>query len=263
MRFLTLGVAVVLLTVWGGPKLGAQPMTGDLLHPVVYLHGSYLGVKLSDVDADRARVLKLPEAEGVEVMEVEPGSPAEKAGLRNGDVLLTYNGENILGAEHLARLVAETPQGRRIKIRYSRNGREQTAIVVTAAREPDTLAYRGFVPSPQQPFGFGMPDMPAPLLIWKTSIGIECEPLGSQLARYFGVSHGVLVRSVEKNSPGDKAGLRAGDVVTMFGDRSVASPRDVTGILRARPAGKPIPVAITRDHRRMEMKIKLSGNGEE
>lgn len=262
MRFLTLGVAVVLLTVWSGRKLEAQPMPDGLLRPVVYLHGSYLGVKLSDVDADRARVLKLPEAEGVEVMEVEPGSPAEKAGLRKGDVLLTYNGENILGAEHLARLVAETPQGRRIKIRYSRNGREQTAIVVTGAREPDTLAYRGFVPSPQ-PFNFGMPDMPAPILIWKTSIGIECEPLGSQLARYFGVSHGVLVRSVEKNSPGDKAGLRAGDVLTMFSNRSVASPKDVTGILRARPADKPIPVAVTRNHRRMEMTIKPSGNGEE
>ncbi|MGH9584506.1 MAG: PDZ domain-containing protein [Bryobacteraceae bacterium] len=266
MWFLTLGVAILCMTVLNGRKLEAQPGPadpGNLLYRVGFPHGSYLGVKLADVDADRARALKLPDAEGVEVTEVEQGSPAEKAGLRPGDVLLTYNGENILGAEHLARLVAETPQDRRIKIRYSRNGHEQTASVVTGAREQGMEFSHGLPPMPSSEFfNFKMPGMPAPLLLWKTSIGIECEPLDSQLARYFGVSHGVLVRSVEKNSAGEKAGLRAGDVLTLFGDRSVSSPKDVTGILRAHRSGKPIPVTVTREHRRMQMTIKPSESAE-
>lgn len=263
MRFLTLGVAVLSLMAWSGWNLEGQSGPRDLLHPVVFTHGSYLGVKLADVDADRARALKLPEAEGVEVTEVEQGSPAEKAGLRPHDVLLAYNGENILGAEHLARLVAETPRGRRIKIRYWRNGHEQTAVVVTAAREqPDTILLGGF-PEPTSPaLNFKMPDMPSPLLLWKTSIGIECEPLDDQLAHFFGVSHGVLVRSVEKSSAGERAGLRAGDIVTVFGDRSVYSPKDVTWILRAHQTGKSIPVTIVREHREMQMTIKPFANEE-
>ncbi|HEX7361610.1 MAG TPA: PDZ domain-containing protein [Bryobacteraceae bacterium] len=268
MRFLTLCVTVLCLTLWSNRRLDAQSVaadTGNLRYVSVFMHGSYLGVRLADIDANRAKMLKLPQAEGVEVTEVEPGSPAEKAGLRKGDVLLTYNGANILGAEHLARLVAETPTDRRIKIRYSRNGNEQTAVVVTATREEGMLSYGGFPPPPSSPELLRrlMTDMPAPLLLWKTSIGIECEPLDNQLAKYFGVSHGVLVRSVDQDSPGEKAGLRAGDIVTMFGRQSVSSPKDVTGILRANRSGKPIPVTVTREHRQMQMTIKPSANGEE
>lgn len=266
MRFLTLCAAVLCLTLWGNRRLDAQSFpadTGNLLYPATFTHGSYLGVRLADIDANRAKVLKLPQAEGVEVAEVEPGSPAEKAGLRKGDVLLTYNGENILGAEHLVRLVAETPKDRRIKIRYSRDGHEQTALIVTAAHEAPGFGYE-MPRSPSDFFRhFKMTDMPAPLLLWKTSIGIECEPLDSQLAKYFGVSHGVLVRSVETDSAGERAGLRAGDVVTLFGDRSVSSPKDVTGILRANRSDKPIPVTVTREHRQIQMTIKPSANGEE
>ena len=60
--------------------------------------GVYLGVQLADITADRAKTLKLDEERGVEVVKVEPASPAESAGIKAGDVLLSYNSENILGA---------------------------------------------------------------------------------------------------------------------------------------------------------------------
>jgi serine protease Do len=226
---------------------------------------SYLGVKLADIDADRARELKLPEAEGVEVTEVENGSPAEKAGIRAGDVLLAYNGENILGAEHLARLVSETPPGRHIKIRLSRDGHEETLTVTPAAPDAAAEFPHGFPSMSPELYNFnlGVPDMPSPLLLWKTSIGIECEPLDSQLAQYFGVSHGVLVRSVEESSSAGKAGVHAGDVVTEFGQRSVSTPKDITAVLRVRRAGKAIPVTLVRDHREVHLSIKPSANREE
>jgi serine protease Do len=85
--------------------------------------GTYLGVQLADIDADRAKALHLDEERGVEIEKVEPGSPAESAGLRAGDVLLTYNGENILGARQLGRLVSETPKGRKVRIQFWREGR--------------------------------------------------------------------------------------------------------------------------------------------
>lgn len=63
--------------------------------------GSYLGVHLVDVDMDRAKVLKLADVRGVEVVAVQDESPAEEAGLKAGDVLLSYNGENIISAQQL------------------------------------------------------------------------------------------------------------------------------------------------------------------
>jgi serine protease Do len=267
MRLPIFCIAIFTLAAINGPNLKAQSAfeaPSAFLRQVEFVHGSYLGVRLADVNADRAHALKLPEAEGVEVTKVEPGSPAEKAGLRVGDVLLTYNGENILGAEHLSELVAETPAGRRIKIGYSRDGHEQTALVTTAPRERDVEFPHDLpaMPSPEF-FNFRTPDMPAPLLLWKTSVGIECEPLDTQLAQYFGVSHGVLVRSVEKSSASEKAGLKAGDVLTLFGDRSVSSPKDVTAILRVHQPGKPIRVTVMREHRPLRLTITPSANGEQ
>lgn len=264
MRFPIVCFTILSLAALNGQPLEAQSVSEvrAFLRDVGFVHGSYLGVRLADLDADRARALKLPEAEGVEITKVEQGSPAEKAGLRAGDVLLTYNGENILGAEHLSRLVAETPAGRRIKIRYSRDGHEQNAMVITAPREQAVEMPHG-MPSMPTPEFFNLPDMPSPLLLWRTSVGIECEPLDTQLAQYFGVSHGVLVRSVDRNSAGEKAGVKAGDVLTSFGDRSVSSPKDVTAILRVHEPGKPIRVMLMREHRSVRLTIMPSENGAE
>src|SRR6201996_1440109 len=94
--------------------------------------GVYLGVRLADIDSDRARALHLNEERGAEVVKVEPGSPAESAGLKAGDVLVSYNGENILGAQQLGRLVSETPKGRKVKIQFWRDGKMQGAMAVLA-----------------------------------------------------------------------------------------------------------------------------------
>ena len=98
-------------------------------------------------------------------------------------------------------------------------------------------------------------EIPVPLIIWKNSgLGLECEPVDTQLASYFGVEHGVLVRSVEKGSAADKAGLRAGDVITAIGDHSVSRPRDIMMGAHRHPT-KPTTVALTRDHRQMNVTI--------
>jgi serine protease Do len=260
MRFLGLVVSTLCSFVMCQAVMGQSPSgeVHSMLFPEI-AHGSYLGVHLQDITPDRARALKLLEPMGVEVTQVEPNSPAARAGIRPGDVLLTYNGENILGAEHLLRLVAETPEGRKIKVRFSRDGHEQATVITTGAR-PNNLPFEpGAVLIPSKEFfDFKLPDMPAPLMIWKTSIGMEFEPLEGQLAQYFGVNHGVLLRSVEKDSPSERAGLRAGDVLIAFGDHRVASPKDVTTFLRVREPGKPIPVTVMRDHHEMHFTISES-----
>lgn len=198
----------------------------------------------------------MEDARGAEVVHVLEGSPAERAGLKPGDVLLTYNGENILGALQLGRLVAETPAGRKVKIQYWRNGKVQTATVTTDAPRGSALNFPALFPA-QDPGNWVITDVPSPMLVWKNAVlGIECEPVDSQLAKYFGVKDGVLVRSVDKDSAGYKAGLRAGDVITAIGDHRVSEPRDVVSYMRMQhQPGKPIPIVLTREHNQLSLVV--------
>ena len=220
--------------------------------------GSYLGVHLVDVDADRAKVLELTDVRGVEVVAVQDESPAEEAGLKAGDVLLSYNGENIISAQQLGRLVAETPRNRKINIQYWREGKINTATVTTAAAPMSTWPGENFVQPDLRSF---IAEFPIPLMGWRNSLlGVEFEGIDSQLAQYFGVKQGILVRSVDKGSAADKGGIRAGDVVTSINDHSVSTPRDVGAYMRneRRPLTS-LTVELTRDKKPLTMKIVLEG----
>jgi serine protease Do len=243
------------------PQIQAQidvPQVFDLLSESG-MSGSRLGVHLRDIDPDRANVIKLGEARGVEVTGVEDDSPAEQAGLKAGDVLLSYNGENIVGAQQLGRLVSETPRGRKVKIEYWRDGKTSTLIATTAAPKPMTFPrFPGEDIINVREFN-GPLLIPTPELVWKTpQFGFVCESLDPQLADFFGVKHGVLVRSVVKDSPAGKAGLRAGDVVTQIGERSVNDPKDITTYVHGeRRSSRPFSLEVTREHRPMTMKVNL------
>ena len=84
--------------------------------------GSWLGVQIADVDTDRGKELGLRDVHGAEVQSVSPGSPAEGAGIKEGDVITEYQGSRIEGVAQLTRLVRETPSGRTASIEIWRNG---------------------------------------------------------------------------------------------------------------------------------------------
>jgi serine protease Do len=246
-------VSGVLLPVAGQAQVGVQ----------VRSQGSYLGVRLVDLDADRAKALNLPEARGVEVTGVVEGSPAETAGIREGDVLIGYNGENIVGAEQFARLVQETPQGRKVKVQLWRGGKTETVTVVTGSQQYRFQAPTWFNVKTSDMPGFYVLDVPMPMLLWKNALlGIDCEPIESQLAQYFGVKRGVLIRFVESRSAAERAGLKAGDVVTSIGDRAVANPHDMMSYMREHRTGNSVAISLVRDHRPMTVTIAIPENQE-
>lgn len=255
MRVLSLCCALLgvapLLAQTSGNRDGLNGQQQTFTKPV-----SYIGVALVDVNSDRARSLGLDEPKGVEVAHVEPASPAEKAGIKAGDVLLTYNGENLLGAEQLGRLVRETPPGRKVKIQLWRDGHSLMITVLTGARKSDAVHQGNPTNIPDMSNLMG-PDLPSAMLMWKSSVlGIYCESVDSQLAEYFGVKRGVLVRFVFSGSAAQRAGLKAGDVLTKVGDRPVATPRDVTVALQLEaPPGKPISIVLTRDRKETTLKV--------
>jgi serine protease Do len=271
---LAMRASIVLIVLISATALIGQahpgPENGLFLPGEARMDSSYLGISLGDIDADRAKILKLNEPRGVEVINVEQGSPAEKAGVKPGDVLLSYNGENILGAQQLGRFVRETPEGRKIKLQLWRDGKAQTLTIVPEARrsrdfDMDTELRRFYVPGQNEQARNWLrermlniaPEIPNPMLTWLIpALGIQCEPVDSQLAEYFGVKRGMLVRSVAKDSPAEKAGLKAGDVLTLIGDRPIATSHDVTGFLRMqRQPGTPISVVAVRERKQLKFTL--------
>ena len=90
-------------------------------------------------------------------------------------------------------------------------------------------------------------DIPRPrITVHSRYLGAELESIDGQLAEYFGVEEGVLVRAVEANTPGERAGLKAGDVIVSVDGKAVDSSGDVRGAIRSAPADKEIPLEIMR-----------------
>jgi serine protease Do len=220
--------------------------------------GTYLGVNLAEIDADRARELNLKETYGVEITRVEDGSPAEKAGLKPNDVVLEYNGQRVEGMEQFGRLVRETPAGRDAKLVISRNGATQTVTATLATRKIKALAG-----NMKELFGPDMPeihipDIPQVFTTWRSPMmGVEAETLGSQLAAYFGVKDGVLVRSVVKDSAAEKAGIKAGDVITKVDGSKVTTPNELSSAVRSASSKKPFSVELVRDHKDLTVSVTI------
>ncbi len=217
----------------------------------------FLGVGLQEIDSIRAKELKLPEEAGVEVTRIAPDSPAEKAGIKTGDVVMQYNGERVEGMDQFSRMVGETPAGREVKIGIIRNGAPLTITAKIGSR-PAINGQLILPPPSTDPSGFHFPDMPHSRMTWRSAtLGVEAETLEGQLAEFFGVKEGVLIRAVNQGSPADRAGLKAGDVIVRVDDAKVATPADVFAHLRARRGGS-ASVAVVRDRKEMTLMLAAS-----
>lgn len=218
--------------------------------------GAWLGVVLTDVTAERARELKLPSGDyGVRIESVEDDSPAAQAGLAKGDVILEFDGERVRSGSQLRRLIRETPSGRSVTIQISRNGQTQTLQAQLKQRKPFSM----HMPEMNiQPFGEKNFDFrlftPGPRL------GISGEDLTQQLAGFFGVKagKGVLVREVESGSAAEKAGIKAGDVITRVDNTAVSSPDSLRRALPHEFEGtKKVQITIVRDRHEQTLNVNL------
>ncbi|HEX4749921.1 MAG TPA: PDZ domain-containing protein [Bryobacteraceae bacterium] len=225
------------------PVLQPQVVDGDT---------GYLGVSLLDLDAEHVRTLKLTGDRGVEIRAVMEGGPADKAGIQPGDVVLTYNGESIMGAQQLSRLVQETPPGRRVKVQYWRDGKVEATLVSVGTISMGPSRFQTPQPSDLQ---FPDVDFPFPMLLWHNPVvGIDYERVDSQLAAYFGVKSGVLVRAVQPGSAADKAGLRAGDVIFSVAQQTSFTDHEISSLFRRHSS---VSVSVMRDHKRIGLMLNV------
>jgi serine protease Do len=233
--------------------------------------GAYLGVDIMDITSDRLGVLKLKEEKGVEVTMVDQDAPAGKAGIKEHDVILTLNGTPVESKTQLHRMIHETPPGRVVSVGLSRDGQPLTVKVQLADRSKE-LAHWGkdkenfhveIPPIPSIPPIPNLPDFDVPnisMVVVHSSMrsGLMVENLTPQLGEFFGAKNGtgVLVRSVEKGSRAEKAGLRAGDVITRVGDQSVHDTSDFSHALHTHSAGS-VSVAVIRDRKEQTINLTL------
>ena len=252
-QLLTTALALPLVLSWRAAGQTAVPPSPPVPPAIssrvvtIAAPGSYLGIGIQEITPERAKALKLREEAGVEVTRVAPDSPAAKAGLKEGDVVLQYNGMKVEGLEQLSRLVRETPVGREAKVDIFRNGAPMT-LMARVGEHPS-------VPGMSDGFGFRMPDVPRTIQgLRSPMLGVEAESIEGQLAQFFGVNEGVLVRTVMKGSPAEKAGVKAGDVIVRVDDAKVTTPPEISAHLRA-ARGKPVPVAIMREHKEISLTV--------
>ena len=258
--FSTLALAVAMVAGLPEPAACLSSLQPDMPYSLFGEEsGSYLGIDTRDITHERMIALKLKEERGVEITMVDQDAPAGKAGLREQDVILSFNGQPVEGVAELRRMIHETPPGRTVTLGISRNG-QLISLKARLADRHKMFQYSGIPPTPAMPVvaeSFAMPpmppfDMPAMDVIVHSAVrgGLMVENLTPQLGDVFGVKNGqgVLVRSVEKGSAAERSGLRAGDVIVRVGDHAIADVSDWRSAMRGQRSGS-VPIGILRDRK--------------
>ena len=225
--------------------------------------GSAIGISVRDADADETRRAGTT---GVIVQSVRDGTPAARAGLREGDMVVEFDGERARSARQFTRVVRETAPGRPVKATVVRDGSRRTLDITPEARGPAEL------PSPPNVtaigpglrvlprdfgFNFDFDQLPDTRLMPQRRLGVTVTPLTDQLAAHFGVKQGVLVSEVAVDTPAAAAGIKAGDVITGVNGHEVSTPDDVVREMSGAGAGSSVDVRVMRDRQEMTLTAKL------
>lgn len=235
---------------------------------------SWLGVELHEVTGDTAKELKLPAERGVVIGTVVADSPAAKAGLKENDVITEVNGQRVEGAAQFRRMIREIPAGRTAQLTVWRDGRAQTVSVTLGKAEESKHSFKVFTPGPGAPgnFTFNMPEIPmVPPMEWNGTfimggqprLGIDAEDLNGQLGTFFGApdGEGILVREVNPGSPAEKAGVKAGDVITSVSGERVRTIGDlrekIAAKREAKDKGQTVKLGVLRNRSEVSLTVEI------
>jgi len=256
---------------------GFPALAGDDDGSVGLLDGegaSWLGVQLREVTGETAKDLKLPAERGVVISSIVPESPAAKAGLKENDVVTEINGQHVEGAVQFRRMIREIPAGRTVELTLWRDGHAQTVSVTLGKGEERHGSFKILTPGPGAPgsFAFKMPEIPS--FEWDGSrflmggqprLGIDAEDLNGQLGTFFGApdGEGILVRDVNPGSPADKAGVKAGDVITSVNGERVRTVGDLREKLapkrgaKEKDQGQNVKLGVLRNKSEVSLTVEL------
>jgi S1-C subfamily serine protease len=230
---------------------------------------SWLGVETHEVTSDKAKELKLTAERGVVVGKIVPDSPAAKGGLKENDIVTEINGQRVEGASQFRRMVHEIPAGRTIQLTVWRDGRTQTISATLGKSEEPRHVMTRVAPMPGT-FSFRMPEMPEiPSMEWnggmlfggQPRLGIDAEEISGQLGAFFGApdGEGILVRDVNSGSPAEKAGVKAGDVITSLNGERIRTVGELREKLSAKRDDKDrtVKLGVLRNKSEISLNVEL------
>jgi serine protease Do len=197
----------------------AKQVVADLMDDGQVERG-WLGVQIQGLDEDLATNLELPKAEGALVSGVQAGSPAERAGIERGDVILSFGGKLIDKVGQLSRAVAAVPAGEKAEVVLWRDGKEVklTAQIGAMPAGDQVAAAEPMIEQADQP-----------------RLGLALAPLTPEQRQQLGIGgdvQGVVVAEVAAGGPADAKGIQAGDVILSVDNNTVAEPADVIAAVR-------------------------------
>lgn len=204
----------------------------------------YLGVSIESLDEGQKEELKIPH--GVRVLNVAKDQAAEKAGIEKGDIILFFNGEKIRRTNDLVDAVRDCKPGSKVTAKVLREGKKKEfAVTVGKYKEPKVMSWvgekRAFFPGDN------------------VFLGVHLQKMSKDLAEYFGVKEdgGALVMKVEEDSPAEKAGLKAGDVIVKIGDSAISGPGDVSDIITHKEKGDKVALHLMRHKKKKTVTAEL------
>lgn len=222
----------------------------------------YLGVYLEDLDEELRESIDY-EGDGAFIDNVVEDSPAEEAGIKAGDVIIKFGKKEVTDASDLRRFVRATYPGEKVKIELIRNGKKKRVTAEIGELEDyeshsfsfkfdcDNFgdAFKHFFFTPKTKYHFHCSD--------RGFLGVNIQDFGEQLAEYFGVKNGALVTSVVENSPAEKTGIKAGDVIVEFRSREVEDCDDLRYLISKTDPDDEVDVKVIRNREEMTFTTKL------
>lgn len=227
----------------------------------------WLGVIIDDISQRMAREEGLSSTDGVYISGVVDDSPAEKAGISEGDVIIRFDGQDIRSTRHLTRMIENTRPDTKVDIEIMRDGKQQVLVCEIGSTDDDSYGFNynwnlfdaPDVPrAPRAPRASRAPDAPGtprPPRAYSFSlgqlsssyIGVGLYEMSDQLATALGATDGgALINEVEKDSPADKAGLKAGDVIVEIDHKKVSETDDIRRAIQRKKDGDVVTVRVLR-----------------
>lgn len=198
---------------------------------------AWLGVLIQDVNNELAESFGLDRPSGALISRVLPDSPAEKAGLKSGDIIMTFNGEDIEHSAELPYVVGQLKAGLEIQSKVYRDGKEQTISVMLESRpnDPKVLAQA------QQD---------------QNRLGMIVGEIPEEMAKRFDIESGVVIEQIIGGTAA-RNGLQQGDVITMLNGKRIQGVSDFTAIAKDIPSGRSVPMRVIRQGYPMFIPFKI------
>lgn len=204
----------------------------------------YLGIYLQDINDNLAKALKLKSTEGALVADVQSGTPAEKAGVKRGDIITAINGTPVDNSTTLRNQVAETEPGTDVKLTVLRKGEEKD-LTVKLGERPENLSLAANGSSEQST---------------SKNLGLTIENLTPDLAQQFGYKndHGVVVTDVASGSPAEDAGLHKNDLIKQVNQKDVNNVGEFENIVKDLKKGDVVALLVRRGQNTFYVAIQMN-----